>query len=136
MKKNFQSPSRKFIKFMIEQFRSLMSYNCYSASRTHRKWYDPHKYQASENKEGWTFMKDSARRLNQFCYLWNQPREDNSKALHWSSSEDSEEGPIIVNPKQPGLKKSKSETPDLLQRSMGSYMLSRAARKNRRSRKK
>jgi len=28
MKKNFQAPSRKFFKYMISQFKDLLTYNC------------------------------------------------------------------------------------------------------------
>lgn len=61
------------------------------------------KMKKDETKEAsWTFMKDSARRLNQFCYQWNLNKEAESNTLHWSSSDDElnsgQGSPIIVNP--------------------------------------
>jgi len=91
MKRNFQAPSRKFFKFMIEQFKSLLTYNCYCAAKFQEKMMNV-KYQQKllKVKEGINYMKESAERLNIYTHQFNvalHEQSDHMDSLHWSSSD-------------------------------------------------
>lgn len=61
MKKNFEAPSRKFFKFMIEQFRVLLTYNAHCTAKFQQKMMDA-KYQKKllKEKSSFNYMKESA----------------------------------------------------------------------------
>ena len=66
---------------MIDQFRSLMATNCYCAvthdkNKDNKQYFDKYRAYIEKDDVGWSALKDSARRLNQLCYLWNLPHQN------------------------------------------------------------
>lgn len=100
MKRNFIAPSRIFWKRMIEQFYLLLTYNCQCVTNFEAKMRDP-KFlqQLQQHRSPKNYMKESARRLNQFTTEMRTQNEIQSESgIKWSDSEEENSAEIVRKP--------------------------------------
>lgn len=92
MKRNFIAPSRIFWKRMIEQFYLLLTYNCQCVTNFEAKMRDPKFLQhLAQHRSPKNYMKESARRLNQFTTEMRTKNEiQEESGIKWSDDSEDE----------------------------------------------
>jgi hypothetical protein len=102
MKRNFAAPSRIFWKRMIEQFYLLLTYNCQCVTNFEAKMRDPKFLQnLQQHRTPKNYMKESARRLNQFTTEMRTQKKENQSDSGIKWSDDSEDDNSAEQIKKP-----------------------------------
>ena len=105
MKKNFQAPSRRFMKQMISQFKLLLTYSCFCVAKFQARQKNPRKKAKDflRAKQPQNYIRESATRLSKFTSNWNlavHEQPDRMSDIHWTSSEnDTKKGKKKTEPR-------------------------------------